>query len=76
MHIIEALLRQSNFQLKSDITIFNFKVCSPLEPANPLYSTLVWSIYTINVSVKLVQGGTYFKIENSDQHISVIFDRK
>ena len=53
----------------------------PLEPANPLYCILVWSIYTIYVSGKLVQGGgggggTYFKIENCDQPISLIIDRK
>ena len=29
----------------------------PLEPANPLYGILVWSIYTIYVSGKLVKGG-------------------
>ena len=29
----------------------------PLEPANPLCCILVWSIYTIYVSGKLVQGG-------------------
>ena len=49
---------------------------SPLEPANPLHCILVWSIYTIYVSGKLVQGGTYFKIENGDQPISLIIDRK
>ena len=67
------MIRQINFQLKSYITIFKFKVCSPpLEPANPLYCILVWPIYTIYVSGKLVQGGgTYFKIENGDQPISL-----
>ena len=56
---------QINFQLKSDITIFKFKVCSPLEPVNPY----------VYVSGKLVhRGGTYFKIENGDQPISLIID--
>ena len=76
MRIIEAINKANYFQLKSDITIFKFKVCSPLEPENPLYCILVWSIYTIYVSGKLVQGGTYFKIENGDQPISLIIDRK
>ena len=47
-----------------------------LEPTNPLYCILVWSIYTIYVSGRLVQGGTYFKIENGDQPISLIIDQK
>ena len=39
---------------------------SPLDPVNPFYCILVLCIYTIYVSGKLGQGGTYFKIENGD----------
>ena len=51
----------------------------PLEPANPLYCILAWSIYTKYVSGKLVQGGgggAYFKILNGDQPISLIIEPK
>ena len=37
----------------------NSKYVPSLEPANPLYCILVWSIYTIYVSGKLVQGGEH-----------------
>ena len=36
------------------------KACSPFDPANPLYYRLLLSIYTVNVSGKLSQGGTIF----------------
>ena len=58
-------------------SFLNSKYVPPLEPANCLYCILVWSIYTIYVSWKLVQGGggTYFKIENGDLPISLIIDQ-
>ena len=50
-----------------------FKVCPPLHPVNPLYCILILSIYTICVSGKLIPGGgTYFEIENGDDHIVYI----
>ena len=59
MRIIEDVIRQINFQLKVTSPFLNSRYVSPLEPAYPLYcaSILVWSIYTIYVSGKLVHGG-------------------
>ena len=56
-HVTCEIPRQIQFQLKSAITIFNFNVCSPLDPASHLYCVLIWSIYTIYISGKLVKGG-------------------
>ena len=53
----------------------NSKYVPPLEPANPLYCILVWSIYTLCKWEAVSRGGTYFKIENGDQPISLIIDR-
>ena len=54
------------------------KYVPPLDPANPLYCILIWYIDTTYVSGKLGPGagGTYFKIENGDDPIFKIFDRK
>ena len=52
------------------VITFNTKVCSPLDPANPLCCILIWYIDTTYVSGKLGPGGgTYLKIENGDDPI-------
>ena len=81
MCIIETCNNANLFSIKkyqnNVITIFDFKVCPPMDPANPLLCILMWSIYTLYASGKLCPGGgTHFKIENGDDPIFSIFDRK
>ena len=44
--------KQVEAQVTGSKDIFNFKVCSPMDLANPLHCILIWSIYTIYVSGK------------------------
>ena len=46
---------------------------SPLDPANPIYCILIWSVYTMYVSGKLGQGGTFLKIEKDDKVMTLFF---
>ena len=76
--IRETCVKNINFRVKIEklgSSPFLIKVCSPLDPVNPLYCILVWSVYTIYISKKLGQGWTYFKIENGDYMLILIFDR-
>ena len=65
IRIIEACIKAESFPVvqSNKVTLssatFQFRVCSPLDPANPLYCILIWSIYTIYVSGKLGQGGEH-----------------
>ena len=61
MRIKETGISANLFPVKNHknkvITIFNFEVCPPLDPVNPLYCILVCYIYTIYFSGKLGPGG-------------------
>ena len=63
MSIIEQCIKSNIIPAKNYenrvITIFNFKVCSHLDPVNVLYCILILSIYTIYVSGKLGPGGEH-----------------
>ena len=83
MRIIEISIDANLFPVKYSknrvITIFNFEVCSPLPgPSFPL--TYVVSIYHMGIQYKGFAGsrggGTYLNIENGDDPIFLIFDRK
>ena len=81
MRIIEISINANLFLVKylknRVITIFNFEVCSPTGPSFPL--TYVVSIYHMSLQYKGFagsRGGTYFNIENGDDPIFLIFDRK
>ena len=81
MCIIEISINANLFTVKylknRVITIFNFEVCSPPGPSFPLI--YVVSIYHMSIQYKGFPGswgGTYFNIENGDDPIFLIFDRK
>ena len=57
MHIIEACIKANSFRVKKCHN--HLKVCSHLDPANPLYCILILFICTIYVSGKLGQGGDH-----------------
>ena len=82
MHIIERYIKANLFPVKylknRVITVFNFDICPPLDPASHLH--YVVSMYHISIQYKGFAGsrggGTYFNIKNGDDPIFVIFDRK
>ena len=56
---------------------FNFKVCSPQDPASHLHILCKYTIYVYSIKDLLgPDGGTYFKIKIGDDPIFLIFGRK
>ena len=69
MRVIESCIKANSFPVKSGMTIFNFKVYSPLTQQS--FVPYTYMVYSHNICKWEAgsRGGTYFKIENGDEPI-------